>query len=571
MKSPKNHTTIQIELTNACIHNCSNCTRFCGHHKNTFFMDFETFKRAVDSLEDFDGTIGIMGGEPTLHPEFERFVSYLGEHLPEEKQKKENPFIHPQKDFMSAMHDQEWENFSIRDDCGKAMGIINGAGLWSAMGKAYKRNYELIQDVFKRQVLNDHNNTMLHQPILISRKDLGIDDETWMKLRENCWINQMWSASITPKGCFFCEVAAAMDMLFDGPGGWPIEKGWWKREGKELEEQTHWCEYCGIPLMTFTRDANEEVDDVSPTLLEMLKKVESPKLGTRHVNVLKIEDGEIAEESKKSFFARQEEKFAAFYEARFNKARSVLFPEKLVGVRVDNTGGDSARNKFDESHVLTSGSRFGVELERILRGYTWEEYIVLYTDNIRFREDFMDELKSMVLNPGTLLWLDLKENGGKENRYVKNAASLNAGFVAVLNKSASSLVKFGRDRLLGISGIQDIVDMWDTSKIVCLSEEMIPVTPETVISADKRYALFGTGYWIEEYLKDHDVNLMCVVDSSEKKQGQDFHGVLIEAPDVLLSKRNDFDKVLIGSKAYYPEIKETLLNMGFCVDDLALI
>ena len=534
-------------------------------------MDFETFKRAIDSLEGFEGTIGIMGGEPTLHPEFERFVTYLGKHLPEEKQKQDNPFIRPQKDFMSAMHDHEWENFSIRDDCGKAMGIINGAGLWSAMGKNYKKNYELIQDVFRRQVLNDHNNTMLHQPILISRKDLGIDDETWLKLRENCWVNQMWSASITPKGCFFCEIAAAMDMLFDGPGGWPIEKGWWKREGKELEEQTHWCEYCGIPLMTFTRDANEEVDDVSPTLLEMLKKVASPKLGTNHINVLRIENGEIAEESKKSFFSRQEEKFAAFYEARFDKERSVLFPEKLIGVRIEGVGEDINQDVFDESLILPNGSCFGADLDRILRDCSWEDYVVLYSNNVRFSKDFANELKSMVLNPGTLLWLDLKENGGKENRYVENAASLDAGFVAVLNKSASSLLKFGRDRLLGTTEIQHIVNMWDAKKVVRLSEEMIPTIPETVISADKRYALFGTGYWVEEYLKEHDLNLTCVVDSSEKKQGQHFHGVLIESPDILRSKRDHFDKVVIGSKAYYPEIKKTLLNMGFRIDDLALI
>lgn len=45
--------TIQIDITNACTHQCSNCTRFCGHHRKPFFMDLETFQRAVDSLADF--------------------------------------------------------------------------------------------------------------------------------------------------------------------------------------------------------------------------------------------------------------------------------------------------------------------------------------------------------------------------------------------------------------------------------------------------------------------------------------------------------------------------------------
>lgn len=62
MRSPKDMRIIQIDITNACVHACSNCTRFCGHHVRPFFMDFETFKRAVDSLKDFDRCIGIMGG-----------------------------------------------------------------------------------------------------------------------------------------------------------------------------------------------------------------------------------------------------------------------------------------------------------------------------------------------------------------------------------------------------------------------------------------------------------------------------------------------------------------------------
>ena len=77
MRSPKDMQIIQIDITNACPNTCSNCTRFCGHHKKPFFMDFDTFKQAVDSLQDFPGMVGIIGGEPTLHPEFEKFADYL--------------------------------------------------------------------------------------------------------------------------------------------------------------------------------------------------------------------------------------------------------------------------------------------------------------------------------------------------------------------------------------------------------------------------------------------------------------------------------------------------------------
>ena len=79
MRSPANMEFIQIDITNACNMRCSNCTRFCGNHDKTFFMDFDTFKRAVDSMEGFEGVVGVIGGELTLYPEFERFVEYMRE------------------------------------------------------------------------------------------------------------------------------------------------------------------------------------------------------------------------------------------------------------------------------------------------------------------------------------------------------------------------------------------------------------------------------------------------------------------------------------------------------------
>ncbi|MDR1740637.1 MAG: radical SAM protein [Synergistaceae bacterium] len=77
MRNPKNMGIIQIDVTNVCPHTCSNCTRFCGHHKKPFFMDMETFKQAVDSLDGFDGVVGVIGGEPTVHPRFEEIAEYL--------------------------------------------------------------------------------------------------------------------------------------------------------------------------------------------------------------------------------------------------------------------------------------------------------------------------------------------------------------------------------------------------------------------------------------------------------------------------------------------------------------
>ena len=52
---------IQIEITNACIYRCANCTRLVGHHKKPYMMDLDYFKVAVDNIAKTPTLIGIMG------------------------------------------------------------------------------------------------------------------------------------------------------------------------------------------------------------------------------------------------------------------------------------------------------------------------------------------------------------------------------------------------------------------------------------------------------------------------------------------------------------------------------
>ena len=97
------------------------------------------------------------------------------------------------------------------------------------------------------------------------------------KLIDNCWIQRRWSASITPKGCFFCEVAAAMDHLFDGPGGYPIEKGWWKKTPKEFQDQRRrYCSDCSAAIPMPRPKSHAGYDLISGSIAEKLERVKSP-------------------------------------------------------------------------------------------------------------------------------------------------------------------------------------------------------------------------------------------------------------------------------------------------------
>ena len=291
MKSPAEHVTIQVELTSACVLKCSNCTRFCGTHKVPFFLEEDQFHAAIDSLVEYSALphalVGFMGGEPLLHPKFREFCDYAAQRIPREK-----------------------------------------LGLWSTFppGEKYKGYAETICNTFSCILLNDHSrDDILHAPVLMAAEEyfrkpcdacggtgkfavfagdtvvggLGTyprdgerdchlcggkgtitDDLNLFAAVEHCWIQESWSSAINPKGAFFCEVAAALSDLFDGPEGWKVEPGWWKRTPKDFTAQMDWaCRKCGAALpLTRIRNSQDVRDDVSPGNLERLKAIKSRKV-----------------------------------------------------------------------------------------------------------------------------------------------------------------------------------------------------------------------------------------------------------------------------------------------------
>ena len=249
------NTVIQIEITNACHLSCANCTRFVGHHKSPFFMDLETVRKAIDSLEGFPGRVGIMGGEPCLHPKFLDILAIMREMIPDRRR----------REFWTAGY--KWDE--------------------------YKADILATFDE-DRIAYNDHTqHNGRHQPLLVASDEMVEDPELRKQLIDNCWVQNQWSASITPKGGFFCEIAAARSHLLDGPMGYPIERGWWKKTPAEFQDQVEWaCGGCSAPIPMETRPDGRggrdgaTVDQVSPRQLIQLLKAGSPKARRGQVEIL---------------------------------------------------------------------------------------------------------------------------------------------------------------------------------------------------------------------------------------------------------------------------------------------
>lgn len=239
---------IQIDVTNACDKLCSNCTRFCGHYQSDriYFIDPDYYEKALLSLKGYAGIVGMIGGEPTLHPQFPELCELVVKYVPEKKRR----------------------------------------GLWSNKGPSFDKYNEIIYETFGYFNLNDHvSNPIIHTPILVASEDLVSDsrltEDDWKRFTENCWVQMTWSATITPKGAYFCEVAGMLDYLFDGNIGWDIETvpHWWTKNIYEYSRQVEWaCRKCGCQLPLRPRRSTDRVDDITVSNLERLKAVESPKI-----------------------------------------------------------------------------------------------------------------------------------------------------------------------------------------------------------------------------------------------------------------------------------------------------
>lgn len=429
MKSPANMKVIQIELTNACPMRCANCTRFCGHHTKPFFMDFETFKRSVDSLKGFRGIVGIMGGEPTIHPEFKRFMEYYRANVGYEDY---STTLHaPTADFMRHVLANGWH-----------VDYSNHRGLWTSVTPRYYENFELIQDVFGYQLLNDHSHPSMHQTHMVTRKELGIPDAEWFKMRDRCWVQNLWSASITPKGAFFCEIAAAMDATLGGPGGWPIEPGWWKREPKDFKEQLDWCEMCSACLPMPSRDANDETDDVSPIWAEKLKQINSPKFRKGLVNTF----DPVAYQQDRHSIIQQPTPYMDDQESRMGKSRNRLVPQRVTHVAWLFASDTKAARTFLAGQKVAGhldavaatdmtqaalAAEFGVPflngptaLADLVSSTKANDWVLMVRDGPS-PQAFLDLVESCVFNPGVLYY---RERPGQSVLFFNlRASSLLAG------------------------------------------------------------------------------------------------------------------------------------------------
>ena len=243
----------QIDIVGTCHLSCANCTRMIGHERPGYFMPLEDFVTALESLEGFPGQIGIMGGEPTLHPEFRKILALLCDYVPLERR-----------------------------------------ALWTS-GWKWVEYQDVIAETFLPDLIHYNDHTQedgKHQPVLVAIQEVVEDEDLMWELIDKCPFQEHWSPVINDRGAFFCEIAGAQDRATNGPGGWPVEPGWWHKKPEDFRGQVErYCVNCSgcLPMPAFSDGKGGRngptKDAVSPGMLEKLKAAGSPKALRGHVEV----------------------------------------------------------------------------------------------------------------------------------------------------------------------------------------------------------------------------------------------------------------------------------------------
>lgn len=228
---------IQIHITRACDLACTNCTQGSNLTGKPVMMKLWQFAEAVRTLKNYFGVIGIFGGNPCIHPQFQEFCEILADEIPFEQRGLWSNNLNGYGKLCRRIFNPDYSNLNVH--CNK---------------RAFM---EMVKDwpECHPKGLDDSR----HSPPWVALKDIqDLTDSQRENLIENCDINQYWSAMI---GVFrgnlrgwFCEIAGAQSMLHQDNPDYPdtgveIVENWWKHPIDFYKNQIDkHCFECGVPL-----------------------------------------------------------------------------------------------------------------------------------------------------------------------------------------------------------------------------------------------------------------------------------------------------------------------------------
>lgn len=253
---------IQIWVTRACNLSCYGCTQGANLVGNPGMITPDQFEQACLTLRDYFGVVGVFGGNPCLHPQFEELCTILRRHIPYHRRGLWSNNLWGHGACCRQTFNPSVSNLNVHLD----------KEAWVEI----KRDWPEAQPF---GLLEESR----HSPPYVAMKDVVEDESERWFLISKCDINQHWSSMI---GVFrgqlrawFCEIAGAQSMLHRAEPNYPdtgveVKEGWWRRSIITYTGQIRkHCHECGVPLRGYgelsqARHGKEQMSEIHQSIFK---------------------------------------------------------------------------------------------------------------------------------------------------------------------------------------------------------------------------------------------------------------------------------------------------------------
>jgi hypothetical protein len=277
---------LQVQVTRACDLACHHCTQGSNLAGRPSMMSPDQFDAACASLEGYFGVVGMFGGNPCMHPQFDELCRIMRARFPFEQRGLWSNHPRGKGTICRVTFNPRHSNLNVH--------------LSTEAHAEFSRDWPESIPHLKGRDLDS-----LHGSPWVALRDVIDDEPTRLKLIGDCDINRHWSALIgVVKGelrAFFCEIAYAQAALHEGNPDWcgtgepmpdtglPVVPGWWQQPMAAFARQvaTH-CHACGIPLR---RPGQLAVGGEREEFSETHRWIARPKVKDRPVQIQETKIG----------------------------------------------------------------------------------------------------------------------------------------------------------------------------------------------------------------------------------------------------------------------------------------
>ncbi len=275
---------IQIQVTRACDLACHHCTQGSNLAGKPVVMTPDQFDQACASLEGYWGVVGMFGGNPAMHPQFDKLCEIMRARFPFEQRGLWCNNLRGKGQHARITFNPRHSNLNVH--------------LESDAAEEMRRDWPECAPHIKGVDIDS-----VHGSPWVALKDVIADEAERWKLIGKCDVNQHWSAAIgvvPGKGlrAFFCEIAYTQAALhadnpdWDGTGqpmpdlGLTVLPGWWKFNMNAFEAQAKLhCHACGIPMR---RPGQLAIGGEKEEFSETHRHIARPKVRERPVEIVSI-------------------------------------------------------------------------------------------------------------------------------------------------------------------------------------------------------------------------------------------------------------------------------------------